>query len=76
MYKRFGTLHAVTHISFDVFVTVYLCQYNHYFKLLLIDDEISGYFKPLHSPVPLTFTLRQQRYENIQGRVLECILMC
>jgi len=38
----------VTHLTFDVFVTVCLCQYNRYFKLLLIDDEISCYFKLLH----------------------------
>jgi len=49
MNRRIGTFHAVTHLTFDVFVTVCLCQYNRYFKLLLIGDEISGYFKLLHS---------------------------
>ena len=49
MYRRIGTFHAVTQLSFDVFVTVCLRQYDRYFQLLLIDDEISGYFKLLHS---------------------------
>jgi hypothetical protein len=90
MYRRIGTFHAVTHLSFDVFLTVRLCQYNRYFKLLLIDDEVSGYFQLLHSfscPVDICIAPKERyetiqgrmseclRYETIQGRILECLRM-